>query len=199
MDHVVGIGEFSRPLRRHLAAIFEVVGQEGRAQARRDWLQKNTLPGFVQYFSLAAFTTRAHLSAALAPVWKRLLRYDYRNDGQVLARDSLIPGSTLLGYLDADHWSAAIDVESVHPVIGARRAARSDPAAGRGIPAVETAGPGREYRQFRQFDGHDLSLKVHRFNPRTRLGFLSGSTSTLARSPRQDTEPGSPGSHAAVA
>jgi len=92
-----------------------------RAQARRDWLQKNTLPDSVQYFSLAAFTTRPHMSAALVPVWKRLLRYDHRNDGQVLARDSLIPGSTLLGYLDADHWSAAIDVESVHPVIGARR------------------------------------------------------------------------------
>jgi hypothetical protein len=92
-----------------------------RGQARKDWLQRNSLPGFVQYFSIGAFTTRSHMSAALVPVWKQLLRYDHRNDGQVLARDSLIPGSTLLGYVDADHWSAVIDVESVHPVLGARR------------------------------------------------------------------------------
>ena len=95
-----------------------------RAASRRDWLAQNPLPDSVRYFSVAAFTTRPRLSAALVPVWKKLLRYDHRNDGQVLARDALIPGSTLLGYLDADHWSAAIDVESVHPVLGARR----DPA-----------------------------------------------------------------------
>jgi hypothetical protein len=95
-----------------------------REQSRRDWLRQNPLPDSVQYFSIAAFTTRPHMSAALVPVWKRLLHYDLRNDGQVLARDSLIPGSTLLGYVNADHWSAAIDVESVHPVLGARR----DPA-----------------------------------------------------------------------
>lgn len=95
-----------------------------REQARRDWLRQNPLPDSVRYFSIAAFTTRPHMSAALVPVWKRLLHYDHRNDGQVLARDSLIPGSTLLGYVNADHWSAVIDVESVHPVLGARR----DPA-----------------------------------------------------------------------
>ena len=91
-----------------------------REQARQDWLLQNSLPGFIQYFSLAAFTSRPHMSAALVPVWKQLLRHDHRNDGQVLARDSLIPGSILLGYLNADHWSAAIDVESVHPILGAR-------------------------------------------------------------------------------
>jgi hypothetical protein len=60
------------------------------------------------------------MSAALVPAWKLLLKHDRRNDGQLLARAALIPGSTLLGYLNADHWSAAIDVESVHPILGAR-------------------------------------------------------------------------------
>ena len=60
------------------------------------------------------------MSAILVPVWRRLLRYDPHTDGQLLARDALIPGSTLLGYLNADHWSAAIDVETVHPLIGSR-------------------------------------------------------------------------------
>lgn len=58
---------------------------------------------------------------ALAPVWRELLSYDARNDGQLLARDMLVPGSTLLGYVNADHWSVAVDVEKVHSVLGARR------------------------------------------------------------------------------
>ncbi len=91
-----------------------------REETRRDWLANNPLPSHVRYFSVAAFTTRERVAGALATPWKLLLRYDRRNDGQLLARDALIPGSTLLGYLDADHWSAAIDVESVHPVLGAR-------------------------------------------------------------------------------
>jgi len=92
-----------------------------RTEARRNWLDENPLPRSVRYFSLAAFTTREHLAAAMVPSWKFLLRYDARNDGQLLARDALIPGSTLLGYLHADHWSAVLDVETLHPVLGARR------------------------------------------------------------------------------
>ena len=95
-----------------------------RSDVRQEWLATNALPRSVQYFSLAAFTTPDRIARALYPAWKLLLPHDRRNDGQLLARDALIPGSTLLGYLDADHWSAAIDVESVHPVLGARQ----DPA-----------------------------------------------------------------------
>lgn len=92
-----------------------------RTETRRRWLAQNPLPRSVRYFSLAAFTTREYLAAVLVPGWRYLLRHDRRNDGQVLARDALIPGSTLLGYLRADHWSAVLDVETVHPVLGARR------------------------------------------------------------------------------
>lgn len=91
-----------------------------RQQERRDWLAQNALPDSVRYYSVAAFTTRPRVADGLLPSWKLLLPYERRNDGQLLAGDALIPGSTLLGYIDADHWSAAIDVESVHPVLGAR-------------------------------------------------------------------------------
>ena len=33
------------------------------------------------------------------------------NDGQLLFIDQLIPGSALLGYVNADHWTVAIPVE----------------------------------------------------------------------------------------
>jgi hypothetical protein len=70
---------------------------------------------------MAAFTTRPRVAAALVPTWEQLLRHDPYNDGQLLARDALIPGSTLLAYLDADHWAAAIDVESAHHWLAARQ------------------------------------------------------------------------------
>jgi hypothetical protein len=91
-----------------------------RPGTRRAWLADNALPGHVQYFSVAAFATRARVAGALLAPWKLLLQHDLRNDGQLLARDQLIPGSTLLGYVHADHWSAAIDVEVVHPLLGTR-------------------------------------------------------------------------------
>jgi hypothetical protein len=92
-----------------------------RPEARREWLATHRLPGGIRYYSVAAFTSRERVARVLVSTWKRLLRFDHRADGQLLARDALIPGSTLLAYLHADHWSAAIDVEAVHPVLGARR------------------------------------------------------------------------------
>ena len=38
--------------------------------------------------------------------------------GQVIFYDQIIPGSTLLGYLNADHWAAAVPIAAEHPFIG---------------------------------------------------------------------------------
>ncbi len=92
-----------------------------RVETRRDWLAQHALPGTIRYFSIAAFTTRSRMAAALVPTWEQLLHHDRYNDGQLLARDALIPGSTLLAYLDADHWAATLDVESAHHQLAARR------------------------------------------------------------------------------
>jgi len=85
------------------------------------WLAENPLPQGVRYYSLAGFTTRERVARALVPSWKYLNRIDARNDGQVLAADAVIPGSTLLGYANADHWGIAQTIENVHPVLAARR------------------------------------------------------------------------------
>jgi pimeloyl-ACP methyl ester carboxylesterase len=88
------------------------------------WLEANPLPAGVRFYSLAAFTTREHVARALVPFWKHLGGTDVRNDGQVVATDAVIPGSTLLGYANADHWGVAQAIETEHPVL----AARQDPA-----------------------------------------------------------------------
>jgi hypothetical protein len=95
-----------------------------RPDAASGWLAANPLPAGVRSYSLAAFTTREHVARALVPFWKHLGGSDVRNDGQVVATDAVIPGSTLLGYANADHWGVAQTIETEHPVL----AARQDPA-----------------------------------------------------------------------
>jgi dienelactone hydrolase len=91
-----------------------------RRDIRDQWLQDNELPSHVRYYSLAAFTTRERVARALVRSWKTLLEYDRHNDGQLLVEDALIPGSTLLGYLDADHWAVALDIEDDSPLLAHR-------------------------------------------------------------------------------
>jgi pimeloyl-ACP methyl ester carboxylesterase len=84
------------------------------------WLASNPLPSNVRYYSIAGFTTREHMARALVPTWKILNRTDVRNDGQVVAADAVIPGSTLLGYANADHWGIAESIETVRTYLAAR-------------------------------------------------------------------------------
>jgi hypothetical protein len=98
-----------------------------RPAVRSDWLATHTLPAHIAYYSLAAFTTEEHLSQGLKLTWRMLARYDRRNDGQVVARDAVIPGSTLLGYVNADHWDLAIALESQMPRLSARQSSRNLP------------------------------------------------------------------------
>jgi len=92
-----------------------------RPDAASGWLAVNPLPADVRFYSLAAFTTREHVARALVPFWKHLGGTDVRNDGQVVATDAVIPGSTLLGFANADHWGVAQTIEAVHPVLAARQ------------------------------------------------------------------------------
>jgi len=85
-----------------------------------EWLASNPLPTTVRYYSIAAFTTRERMARSLVPTWKILNRTDVRNDGQVVAADAVIPGSTLLGYGNADHWGIAESIEDVRTFLAAR-------------------------------------------------------------------------------
>ncbi len=78
---------------------------------RRQWLVDHPLPRHPRYYSLLAFTTREHLARGLELSWRILADIDPRNDGQVAIEEGVIPGSTLLGYANSDHWGVAIDIE----------------------------------------------------------------------------------------
>jgi len=91
-----------------------------RTDMATQWLASNVLPAHVRYYSLASFTTREHVARGLVTSWRLLNQLDPRNDGQVIAADTVIPGATLLGYANADHWGTATSIESVHTYLGAR-------------------------------------------------------------------------------
>ena len=84
------------------------------------WLASNPLPSGVRFYSIVAFTTREHVGRALVPSWRRLASTDPYNDGQVVVADAVIPGSTLLGYVNADHWAIAQQIEVSYPRLVAR-------------------------------------------------------------------------------
>jgi pimeloyl-ACP methyl ester carboxylesterase len=96
------------------------VAQSLRTQVREEWLQAHTLPNHMRYYSVSAITSSDRTARVLRPTWKSLLKHSPHNDGQVLARHALIPGSTLLAYLHADHWSIALRVERSREVFAYR-------------------------------------------------------------------------------
>jgi hypothetical protein len=75
------------------------------------WLASHPLPEDVRYYSLASFAGYPDMQIHLRPTYRLLERIHPLNDGQLLVVDQLIPGSTLMGYVNADHWTVAIPVE----------------------------------------------------------------------------------------
>lgn len=71
------------------------------------WLASHPLPGHIKYFSLASFTDRENISSILTDGYDRLSQINPKNDGQLIFYDQILPGSTLLGYSNADHWAVA--------------------------------------------------------------------------------------------
>ena len=75
---------------------------------RQKWLSRYRLPASVKYFSLASFAERQNISAILQSGYDLLAWIDARNDSQLIFYEQLIPGCTLLGYVNADHWALAM-------------------------------------------------------------------------------------------
>ena len=91
-------------------------------ERRLGWIATHELPGNIRYFSLASYTLRQNVARALAFTWDELAKIDPRNDGQVLAQDQILPGSTVLGYVNVDHWNIAIHVEKELPFLAGHAA-----------------------------------------------------------------------------
>lgn len=97
-------------------------GDEGAMESlkpgvRKRWLANHTLPESIRYYSIITYPDADHISSILRSSYNKLSQVDPRNDSQLIFYDQLIPGSVLLGYLNADHWAVAVPINRDHPFI----------------------------------------------------------------------------------
>jgi hypothetical protein len=76
------------------------------------WLAANPLPESVRVLLARGITERDNVNTLLKTGYDLLGVYSPRNDGLLLTSDQLIPGGTLLGYANADHWSVVLPLEN---------------------------------------------------------------------------------------
>jgi hypothetical protein len=89
-----------------------------RPATRRAWLAHHPLPPGISYYSLVTYPEPERISSALKGMYNKLSQVDARNDSQVIFYDQIIPGSTLMGFINADHWALAVPVARNHRFIG---------------------------------------------------------------------------------
>jgi hypothetical protein len=68
----------------------------------------NPLPARLHDDSITASAARDEIAPPLRPFHDRSSAVDARNDGQLLASDTILPGSVLLAEARADHWDVAL-------------------------------------------------------------------------------------------
>jgi len=100
------------------------LGDEGaleslKPEVRKRWLANHSLPASIRYYSIVTYPDAEHLSTLLKSSYDKLSQVDSRNDSQLIFYDQVIPGSVLLGYLNADHWAVAVPINRTHSFIAA--------------------------------------------------------------------------------
>ena len=89
-----------------------------RPGVRRAWLAGNPLPSSVPTYSVVTLPQPERISSILRGSASKLAMIDGRNDSQVIFYDQVIPGSSLVGYLNADHWAVVVPIARAHETIG---------------------------------------------------------------------------------
>ena len=89
-----------------------------KTEVRQAWLADNPLPDNVRFYSVVTYPDEDRVSWVLRNSYKALSGVDPRNDTQVLIYDQMIPGSTLVAFINADHWAIAVPVSRQHAFIG---------------------------------------------------------------------------------
>jgi hypothetical protein len=115
--------QYQADLLRHFPGATCSAGDGGgvnslRPAVRLAWLAHNPLPRDVRYYSLITFPQPERISSILTSSYDKLARVDARNDSQMIFYDEIVPGSTLVGYVNADHWALAVPIARGHATVG---------------------------------------------------------------------------------
>jgi hypothetical protein len=97
-----------------------------RRSTRLAWLANHAWPARVRTYSLVAVAGPDDVSAVLRPFYGILAQTEPANDGQVVASDAIVPGSTLLGYANADHLAVAMPFGNNTSLLAAMLMTRND-------------------------------------------------------------------------
>ena len=97
-------------------------GDEGaieslKPEVRKRWMANHSLPESIHYYSIITYPYPEQISSILKHTYKKLSQVDSRNDSQLIFYDQVIPGSVILGYLNADHWAVSAPFNRSHPFI----------------------------------------------------------------------------------
>ena len=91
--------------------------QSLRPAVRKAWLAANPMPRDVRFYSLVTLPQPERISSILQGSHTKLSRVDGRNDSQLIFYDQVVPGSTLLGYANADHWAVVVPIARSHDTL----------------------------------------------------------------------------------
>ncbi len=97
-----------------------------RPDVRQAWLANHELPSGLRYYSLVTYPQPERMSQLLQHSYRKLSMLDGRNDSQMIFYDQVIPGSALLGYLNADHWAVAVPIARTRTTVSSIFVTRND-------------------------------------------------------------------------
>jgi pimeloyl-ACP methyl ester carboxylesterase len=97
-----------------------------QTSVRQQWLADHPLPKNIRYYSVVTYPEPDRVSLGLNGSYTQLSEIDDRNDTQVLIYDQMIPGSTLVAFVNADHWAIAVPVARGHKFLGSAVINRND-------------------------------------------------------------------------
>ena len=80
-------------------------------------MAENPLPPEIPYYSLVTYPHPERISSVCFRHGASCPRIDGRNDSQVLFYDQIVPASTLVAFLNADHWAVAVPIGRNHRTI----------------------------------------------------------------------------------
>jgi hypothetical protein len=83
------------------------------------WLTDHPPAPGIAYYSVVAYAAPEEMAPPLRVVGEQLAAIDPRNDGQLIASDTILPGSVLLAEARADHWDIALP-RNRHPSAAVR-------------------------------------------------------------------------------
>jgi hypothetical protein len=79
-----------------------------RRDVRLEWWRRHRAAISLPIFLLVTAPRRDRVSPLLAAMYRELAQTEPRNDGMLFWYDQLVSRASLLGYVNADHWSVAI-------------------------------------------------------------------------------------------